>query len=330
MNDPNGVIQWDGRYHLFYQYNPFGAFHDHMHWGHAVSDDLIHWQELPIAIAPSPNSVDEGGIFSGCIVEHNGKPIAFYTGVNVGATEQQQCMAVGDNELITWQKHHANPVIATPPSNMDQFSEFRDPFVWQEGNTWYMLVGSQIEGVGGTALLYTSEDLTNWTYLHPLLVGDVARHGAMWECPNFFPLGDKWVLVISLHTGIGTGNVIYFVGEYHDYRFYPEHEAVMDSGVYYAPLTCLDDQNRRLMWGWLRESRSGEEQRAVGWSGVQAIPRVLTLDEDNRLLMNPVPELAQIRTQKLYDDETLDGSPLALPGLALDLTIVFQVERDAA
>ncbi|MEM6527972.1 MAG: glycoside hydrolase family 32 protein, partial [Chloroflexota bacterium] len=294
MNDPNGVIQWNGRYHLFYQYNPFGAYHDHMHWGHAVSDDLIHWEELPIAIAPSPGSVDEGGIFSGCIVNNAGTPTAFYTGVNLGATEQRQCMAVGDDELQTWQKYEANPVIAGPPTHADQTPDFRDPFVWREGDVWYMVVGSRIEGVGGAAFLYHSQDLHNWTYLHPLLVGDMARHGVMWECPNFFPIGDKWVLVISLHTGIGTGHAIYFVGDYYDKRFYPQYEAILDSSVYYAPLTFLDDQNRRIMWGWLRESRSGDEQLAAGWSGVQAIPRVLTLDSSNRLLMNPVPELAQI------------------------------------
>ncbi|MEO1440125.1 MAG: glycoside hydrolase family 32 protein [Chloroflexota bacterium] len=328
MNDPNGVIQWNGRYHLFYQYNPFGAFHDYMHWGHAVSDDLIHWEELPIAIAPDPGTVDEGGIFSGCIVDHDGTPTAFYTGVNVGATEQRQCMATGDDELITWQKYAANPLIAAPPPHTDQMPDFRDPFVWRDDHTWYMVVGSRIAGVGGAALLYRSQDLQNWTYLHPLMVGDMPRHGAMWECPNFFPLGDKWVLVISLHTGSGTGNVIYFVGDFRDERFYPEYEGMLDSSVYYAPLTFLDEQNRRIMWGWLRESRSGDDQLAAGWSGVQAIPRVLTLDANNRLLMEPVPELEQIRAAKQHENIVLSDTPLDLPGLALDLSFAFRVESD--
>ena len=95
MNDPNGVIHWQGRYHLFYQYNPYGANHANMHWGHAVSDDMVHWEELPIAITPTPDSCDRGGIFSGCIVDNDGIPTAFYTGVNDDHSRQVQCMAIG-------------------------------------------------------------------------------------------------------------------------------------------------------------------------------------------------------------------------------------------
>lgn len=326
MNDPNGVIQWKGRYHLFYQYNPFGAYHDHMHWGHAVSDDLVHWQELALAIAPDANTVDEGGIFSGCMVNNDGIPTAFYTGVNPGATIQQQCIATSDDTLMVWQKHPQNPVVAAPPASAGQTGDFRDPFVWRDGDSWYMAVGSRIEGVGGAVFLYTSHNLTDWEYLHPLLVGDLARHGVMWECPNFFPLGDKWVLVISSHIGYSVGNVLYFVGEYRNQRFYPEYEAVLDAGFYYAPLTMLDDQQRRIMWGWIRETRSHEDQMTAGWSGVQAIPRVLTLDAQNRLQMNPVPELKSLRSRRLQLPAA--GEAMPLPGLALDIEASFQINTD--
>ena len=328
MNDPNGVIQWKGQYHLFYQYNPFGAYHDHMHWGHAVSDDLIRWRELNIALAPDAGTVDEGGIFSGCIVDNDGVPTAFYTGVNMGATVQRQCMAVGDDALMVWRKYAGNPVIAAPPANARQDTDFRDPFVWREDEYWYMALGSRIEGVGGAVFLYRSINLVDWQYLNPLLVGDTARHGTMWECPNFFSLGDKWVLIVSSHTGYATGNVFYFVGAYRDRRFYPEYEALLDSGQYYATLTQLDDQKRRLMWGWIRETRSAEQQLAAGWSGVQAVPRVLSLDKHNRLLMSPVGELDQLRTTLLVTRDDLPSLPVKLPGLALDVAVEFRIQGE--
>lgn len=331
MNDPNGVIQWNGRYHLFYQYNPLGPLHANMHWGHAVSDDMVHWHELPIALAPTPNTYDEGGIFSGCIVDNAGDAVAVYTGVNQGYDVQQQCLAhSSDPDLQTWQKSAQNPVLNAPPANADQTADFRDPFVWREGDDWKMIVGSRIEGIGGAVFLYRSKDLTEWEYLHPLHVGDLARHGVMWECPNFFQLGDKWVLIISSHIGYATGTVLYFVGDYCNDRFYPEYEAVLDSAYYYAPLTHLDDQSRRIMWAWLREGRSDDHQLAAGWSGVQAIPRVLSLDQKNRLLMSPAPELETIRgTHHHFTAADVDETPLPVQGLALDIEVSFAINGGA-
>lgn len=329
MNDPNGVIQWNNRYHLFYQYNPDGAYHANMHWGHAVSDDLIHWEDLPVAIAPTPNSVDAGGIFSGSIVNHDGTPKMFYTGVNPDHSIQTQCLATGDDDLVSWEKYAHNPIIAAPPDSMEQIRDFRDPFVWREDDTWYMVVGSRIEGVGGAALLYRSQNLTAWEYLNPLLVGDLARNGVMWECPNFFPLGDKRVLIISSHIGYTTGKVIYFVGEYKNFRFTPEVEGILDAGFYYAPLSHLDNQNRRILYGWLREARSVEQQKSAGWSGVQAIPRILTLDSKNRLLMNPAPELEKIRQEHhQFSAGNITENPLPVSGLALDIQASFSIETN--
>lgn len=296
MNDPNGVVQWDGRYHLFYQHNPYGANHANMHWGHAVSDNLTHWEELPIAIAPTPNSADQGGIFSGCIVDVNGKPYAFYTGVNDDYSIQTQCLAVGSDDLATWEKYSGNPVLPAPPEEMGQISDFRDPFVWQQSDdNWYMAVGCRIEGVGGAVLLYQTDNLTDWEYLNPLFIGENAKSGVMYECPNFFPLDDKWVLIISSHIGHTTGTVLYWVGDFVDNKFIPEVEGVLDSGYYYAPLTHLDEKGRRIMWAWVREGRTAEQFVEAGWSGLQAFPRVLTLDEQHRLCMPPAEELATLR-----------------------------------
>lgn len=320
MNDPNGVIQWQGQYHLFYQHNPNGPFHADMHWGHAVSDDLIHWADLPIALAPN-DPYDESGVYSGCAVNNNGVPTIVYTGTRGERSSiQTQCIATSDDDLLTWTKYADNPIIGDIPPESKQTRDFRDPFVWREDDTWYMVVGSRIDGVGGTVFLYRSSDLIHWDYLNPILTGDINRNGYMWECPNFFRLGDQWVLIISSHLGHETGKVLYFIGDYADYRFTPTYEGVLDHGYLYAPLSTEDDQGRRLLWGWLREGRSVDTQKAAGWSGVQSIPRELTMRE-GRLYMEPVPELKAIRGAQ-HHYEAIDLAveiTLDVSGLSLDI-----------
>ncbi|MCX9077889.1 MAG: glycoside hydrolase family 32 protein, partial [Candidatus Methanoperedens sp.] len=326
MNDPNGIIQWQGKYHLFYQHNPNSAVWGDIHWGHAVSEDLIHWSDLPIALAPTPGGPDEGGCFSGCAV-NNGLPTLIYTGVAGARNEiQTQCIATSRDGLLTWDKHAGNPVLSAVPPESGQTTEFRDPYVWREGEDWYMVVGSCIKDVGGSAFLYRSRNLLDWEYLNPLLVGDSQRNGIIWECPNFFKLDDHWVLIVSALTGNFAGSVVYFVGDYENFRFTPTYEGVLDYGQLYAPLTMMDNQNRRLLFGWLREARSEAEQRAAGWSGAHSIPRILTLDSRHRVRMTPVPELETIRGQhhqygpaELTQDVRLD-----VTGLALDIMAEFE------
>jgi beta-fructofuranosidase len=292
MNDPNGLIQWRGRYHLFYQYNPNGAFHGTIHWGHAVSDDLVHWRDLPVALAPTPGGPDQDGVYSGCALDHDGVPTLMYTGVR----PQVQCIAEpvdpADADLVAWRKHPANPVIPAPPAG-HEVEGFRDPFVWREADGWYCAIGSGVKGLGGNVFLYRSPDLVRWEYLHELCRGDVAETGRMWECPNFFPLGGKHVLLIS---PIPLQKVLYLVGEYRDHRFSPERTGIVDDGgSYYAPQVTRDERGRWLMWGWLREGRDVEAQKAAGWSGVMSLPTELSLTADGRLAPRPVPELEALR-----------------------------------
>ena len=324
MNDPNGVIQWRGRYHLFFQYNPDGAYHANMHWGHAVSDDLVHWEELPIAIAPTPHSPDQAGIWSGCMVDDVGRPTAIYTGVNDDYSRQVQCLAFGNEDLTNWTKHSGNPVLSEIPAHCFQARDFRDPFVWREEDGWYMTISGCINGVGGAALLYRSDDLRDWQYLHPLFVGERARHGYNFECVNFFPLGDKWVLIVSSMFDGGGATVLALVGRYENQRFIPESETVYDAGYGYAPLTHVDDQGRRLIWAWIREGRSVSQQKQSGWSGVQAIPRALSLDGRGRLCSEPVEELKSLRgAHHHFSGNGLDESLLQVSGLALDIEAEF-------
>jgi beta-fructofuranosidase len=286
MNDPNGPIQWRGDYHLFYQHNPRGAADADKHWAHAVSTDLVHWERLPIALAPGPGDYDAEGIWSGCVADADGTPAALYT----GHPSQTQCVAFGSDDLVDWRKHEANPVVCAPPGGM-AVTGFRDPFAWAEGDGWRMVVGSGMEGVGGAALLYESDDLLDWRYLGPLCVGRAGETGVMWECPNFFPLGDRHVLVVSPY-----GKAIWQTGRYDGERFEPERRGLMDiGGSYYAPNCLLDDAGRRIMWGWITDARSETAQLEAGWSGVMSLPRELSLADDGSVAARPVPELEALR-----------------------------------
>jgi hypothetical protein len=192
INDPNGMIHWQGVYHLFYQYAPFSAGNGVKHWGHAVSADLTHWSQRPIALSPTPGGPDKDGVWSGCAIDWDGLPLAFYTGV----FPEQQCLAVGDDSLERWVKYDRNPIIAAPPEGL-AVTGFRDPCVWREPDGWYLALGSGREGGHGLVLLYRSDDLLHWEYLHPLFEGESAATGRIFECPNFFSLDGQHVLVTA-------------------------------------------------------------------------------------------------------------------------------------
>ncbi len=218
MNDPCGPIYWKGRYHMFFQYNPHAAVWGDMHWAHASSPDMIHWHREPIALAPTPGGPDQDGCFTGTAVVADGKPTFLYTGVQKVPPEQAtlrdgnsnlretQCLAVAeDDALLHWRKL-PQPVIAAPPAGME-VTGFRDPSPWrdQQDRQWYMVVASGEKGIGGNVLLYKSADLRHWQYLHPLAQGkwsgkpgpNPVDTGEMWECPDFFPLDGKHVLIHS-------------------------------------------------------------------------------------------------------------------------------------
>jgi beta-fructofuranosidase len=322
MNDPNGPIFYQGRYHLMYQYAPdvangWGA----KHWGHAVSDDLVHWEHLPIALSPDQTAGDQDGCYTGsAVLDDDGTPTILYTGVH----PQVQCIARSRDGMQTWDKPACNPVIAEPPAGIDP-KNFRDPCLWREDDGWYMVIGSGIEGVGGRALLYRSRDLMDWEYLHPLCEGVAAETGDMWECPDFFALGDRHVLLIS-----ALGEQLYFIGHYDDatHHFEPESDGRIGGGVcYYAAKSFVDGDGRRILWGWLRERRDREAQIAAGWSGVMSLPQALTMLPGGRLGIEPASEIEALRGQALVDDAAPDLS--GIHGDALEIEIEVEVAGDA-
>jgi beta-fructofuranosidase len=339
MNDPNGLIQWGGRYHLFYQYNPDGPFHGNIHWGHAVSEDLLHWEDLPVALAPSPGGPDEGGCWSGCAVNHEGVPTIVYT----GNYPQVVCLATGSEDLVHWEKHPANPVIAAPPEELGARAQgqFRDPFLWREDGCWHMVIGSKIEGEGGVALHYRSEDLLHWEYLGILLRGDINQTkpfwtGTIWECPNFFGLGGQHVLFFSVQSEPQDLIFpVYYLGDYDGRRFTPTTQSILVHGSYfYAPQIMHLEDGRVLMWGWLKEGRRPAALLEAGWAGVMSLPITLSLLPDGKLGLAPVEELKNLRGRHWhYDGLEVDPSTAGLldgvSGDCLEIEAVFEPTEEA-
>lgn len=304
MNDPNGAFFWKGKYHLFYQYNPNGAFWGTLHWGHAVSSDLLHWDDLPIALTPSPEGPDKVGCWSGCVVDHHGVPTALYTAPG----PQTVCLATGDDDLESWAKREV-PVLSEPPPELDvvgfpsitgdSSADFRDPFAWREGDRWFLLMGSGLRGKGGTTLLYESDDLRQWRFLGPFLTAVVGPEGPMWECPVLLREGERCALFICPHPE--AKYVHWFSGDRKKNSLVERRQGKLDFGVYAYAANILYDpvHHRHLLWTWIKEGRPGKMRRAAGWAGLLSLPKECSLDEEYNLVLKPAAELALLRTENL-------------------------------
>jgi beta-fructofuranosidase len=310
MNDPCAPRFYRGEYHVFCQYNPNAAVWGDMHWAHASSPDLIHWKHLPIALSPTPGGYDSFGCFTGSVLPGLETPAIIYTATTRSTPElatergadvrEQQCIATSNGpDLIRWTKLD-KPAIASPPPGM-KVTGFRDPCPWKDGDTWYLIVGSGFDKVGGAVLLYRSADGHNWEYLHPLAQGkwsgdtaktDPVDSGEMWECPDFFPLGDKHVLLYSTER-----KVYWEVGSFDKDKllFHAETRGLLDHGHYYAMKSMLDEKGRRILWGWVTEARSDDALKQAGWAGSMSLPRVLTVGPDTQLRMEVPPEFASLQ-----------------------------------
>ncbi len=320
MNDPNGPIYWNGKYHMFHQYNPDGAVWGNMHWGHAVSEDMVHWRHLPVALAPTAGSADAEGCFTGTAAVVDGKVAILYTGVRASTLDdatikdatpplrESQCLAfAADAELTTWTKEAA-PVIAAPPTGM-AVNGFRDPSPWKQGDWWYLVAACGVPNQGGAVLLYKSRDLRNWEYMHILARRDRTGEAAfdsfdpweVWECPEFFALGDWHVLIFS------TAGKVYWQSGKLDKEtmiFHRAQAGILDYGSFYAAKTQLDKAGNRILWGWITEARPVAEHKAAGWAGVMSLPRTLSVAEDGRLRIGVAGAVNALRGQ----EQKLDAS----------------------
>lgn len=309
-NDPNGFSVYKGEYHIFYQHHPYSTRWGPMHWGHYKSRDLISWEYVPSALAPDmPYDCD--GCFSGSAIEWQGKHYLMYTSnredkLSDGTLQirQTQSMAVGDGR--DYEKFPENPVISadTLPEG-SSLSDFRDPKIWREDDGFCAVIGSRSADGSGQIALYSSQDLRSWRFVS-ILDRCNNEYGKMWECPDFFPLDGKQVLIVSpqemLAEGLehhsGNGSLC-LIGSYDrsSHTFTREAVQAIDYGMdFYAGQTTGTPDGRRVLIAWMNNWENYLTPNDFKWSGPMTVPRELSV-RNGRLYQNPVRELEKYRGQ---------------------------------
>lgn len=314
MNDPNGLICHDGVFHVFYQWNPDACSHGAKHWGHFVSKDLVNWEELPPALVPD-TAFESHGCYSGSAVESEGDLVLFYTGnarLPDGSRVSSQCLA-RSSDGIRFDK--LGPVIPVPPYGYT--THFRDPKVWREGGTWYMVVGAQTADRKGTVLLFRAPNLTEWSFVGELL--PERAFGYMCECPDLARIGGQEILLFCpqglvpederFHNIYQSG---YLAGrlDRESGQFVcggrPAFDELDRGFDFYAPQTFTDERGRTLMFAWMGlPEEENTPTAANGWTHCLTLPRELHFD-NGRLFQRPPVELQALR-----------GIPTAIERLAL-------------
>lgn len=327
MNDPNGMVYYEGEYHLFYQYNPDGDQFGNMSWGHAVSEDLVHWEEQEVALTPD----EHGMIFSGSIMadEENksglfpgeeGGLIAFYTSAG---NVQDQRIAYSTDSGRTWKKHEGNPVVPNPG-----IEDFRDPkVIWHEQSGKYIM----LLAAGKKVMFYGSENLVDWEYLSEF--GDTGAQGGVWETPELFELpvdGDeedtRWVLQVDMNPGsiAGGSGGQYFLGDFDGAVFTRQEKSNdinwVDYGTDFYAAQAFNGMDDRVIWmAWMSNWTYASSLPTDPWRGAMSLPREVTLQKDNngevQLIQQPADELKDHRGELLYEaagielegSETIDG-----------------------
>lgn len=325
MNEPHAPFYYNGQYHLFYQHNPRGPYFHQIHWGHWVSDDLVFWRDLPIALAPE-RGTDPDGVWSGSAAyDASGRPVLFYTAGDhryvpnqwVAVARPAACGDRGseatDPDLIRWDKD-PRPLVKLE-EGIRGVGDFRDPFVWREDGRWYMLVGSSTEEHRGTAYGYVSEDMEHWEFKGSFYDADSQAYpylGPIWELPVLLPLGEdrcgrkRYVFLIS---PVGPGSdveIYYWMGGFDQdrMRFLPDTPApeLMDFGDFHftGPSGMKDPKTgRSLLFTICQGDRTDRMNYLSGWAHNAGLPVELFLREDGRLGLKPIEELAKLRTELL-------------------------------
>lgn len=317
MNEPHAPVYYDGQYHLFYQANPRGPYWHHIHWGHWVSDDMVHWRHLPIALAPEGDALDPDGCWTGgATYDEEGVPTLFYTAGDMSKTPDQFVATAtpadpDDPDLVDWEKAQ-EPAIEQPRGIGLTDNDFRDPFVWKDDDVWYCLVGSGVEGEGGTTLVYSSRTFEEWQFRGHLFRADHDDYpelGPVWELPVLLPLdGDKYVFLIS---PVGPGadvEVFYWIGEWdpETCSFTPDEAEpqLIDYGDFHftGPSGFVDPQTgRSILFTIAQDNRSERDHYDSGWAHNGGLPVRLFLHDDGELGVEPIEELTSLRESRLVD-----------------------------
>ncbi len=322
INDPNGLCYRDGRYHVFFQYNPGSARHDRICWGHLSSPDLVRWEEHPVALRPQPGGPDALGCWSGVVTDDGGVPTAAYSGVSTEGGRAQVVLARGSRALTQWRQEGqiAAPVPADP-----HVTAVRDPFIFTFLGRRYALQGAGLASGHAAVLLYRADELRDWRYEGIWFSTEnalAARHlpAEIWECPQLVRVPDSsgaetWLLMASLwlasdyhHHPNGVGYLLGSLAE-DAVTGLPAFTAAgggkADLGPdFYAP-QILPLPDRTLLWGWSNEvsgldGRAGRGQAqtdAAGWAGLLTFPRQLAV-HGGVLAVEPAPELLAYRGRR--------------------------------
>lgn len=339
INDPNGFSVFNGEYHLFHQYHPYSTEWGPMHWGHLKTSDFVKWERLPVALAPDA-TFDKDGCYSGNAIElSDGRHLILYTGVVKTLREdgnfdevQHQCVAIGDG--INYEKIDSNPVISVNdiPKGAS-VCDFRDPKIWKEGEDYYALIANRAADGFGSLLMYTSKDGISWNFVK-VFAECKGRYGTMWECPDFFSLDKRHILIISpmemeaegyeFHAGQG---VIAMCGDYDkvNHDFEAEWVQAVDYGTdFYAPETLVAPDGRRILIGWMRNwATTNVRPDNSPIFGAMTLPRELSL-RAGRLVSNPVRELENYRENPvIYENVNVDKAVFfaGVSGRVIDMTV---------
>jgi sucrose-6-phosphate hydrolase SacC (GH32 family) len=325
-NEPHGLVFFKSQYHLFYQKNANGPYWGNINWGHMTSPDLHEWTEQPVALSPQ-QGLDEAGCWSGSVIEHEGKLAIIYTS---GDGQRATISLAQSDDGINFEKFNGNPIIEAPPQGRG-FPEFRDPFVWREGSSYYLIAGSAVKGIGGTALLYRSEDLIHWDFKRPLLVGDRERSGVFWEMPVFLKIGEMHVLIVCEVPGRAS----YWVGTWKDEVFTPVSHEPRRLDLFnhlLSPTPHVTSAGEVITIGIVPDQRSPKECWRAGWAHLYSLPRQLSLDPHGGLEQRPWKGAAAkwMSEPVTYSNVTLrEGVPNLLSGASgkcLHLRVVFKKE----
>lgn len=360
MNEAHAPIYYNGKYHLFYQHNPQGPYWHQIHWGHWVSDDMVHWENVRPALAPEAGTLDPDGTWSGSAAyDRNGNPVLFYTAGNDSLSPNQRTglatpADLSDPKLEKWVKY-PNPV--TEQNGNGIHNEFRDPFVWydKEVDKWYQLVTSGLQDFSsGTALVYVSDDMYNWEYKGPLYVSDRSLYpelGTVWELPVLLPLGkdsagqQKYIFMVNPHEKPEQVppsddvqrdvEVFYWIGTWDrdHFKFIPDQDAPskMDVGDGYltAESGMVTPDGRTVVYSMVQNVRTPQAEYQAGWAHNLALPVSLSLDAHDELRIQPIEELQSLRGAKVVDfaDKNMQAANQLIRSVKGDmLEIVMEID----
>lgn len=319
LNDPNGLVYFNGKYHMFYQFHPncHTGQPDRVQWGHAVSNDMIKWHDLPVALVPG-EKYDKDGCWSGTAAVKDGKLYLLYTGFvrTKNGSRQTQCLAWSDDG-IHFEKYAKNPVIGSDKiPKYASVQDFRDPDIFLCNGKYYVVVGSHTNRGVPQVLLYSTENLFDYEYCG--VMSKRSRAGKMWECPNFVRFGEKQSLIVSPieypsdgYKCVNLNSTVYGVGklDFSDGKFAMGSLRELDAGCDFYATRCiqLDDETPVLVaWAQTWGRKNVTMDNGFGWGGVVTLPRVMSLS-NGKIRQKPISAISKYCKNKVKIECNFDG-----------------------